>query len=447
MEHAKGFGLLILMTAFLLLFTYVGPMGWQLVSGEEKVYEPNTSVAGISIGGLTESEASTKLSGHVSDWEGQRDILLESETEKVRISSDFFLFDVEATLDEVVEGTDQDLVVRADESYQSEVESQWEPALRTNFEWEDWTAAVLEKASDLEEEPLVYSVYNFVPSDVSPLLETVAEYEISVKETSLLSELVSSMDTLTLKSEQEFSLIEAAEELPVSINEETLSIVATTIFGAALDTNFAIQQRHISQKLPDYAVLGREASVKPSQNDDFVLYNPNSSDYIISLSLEGSNLIVDVRGYPFVEQYFSSVEDVQAIEPRTIVRYSSFVNPSDVQVEQEGETGQRAFVYRSSRGESGIREKIAEDYYPPVNRVELRYGVEGEENNDSSGSGGDVSADDSSGNNNDRDQDAASDDTNTDTDADGETEGNPDDAKEVDPSNPIWEQDEADKEK
>ena len=454
MEHAKGLGLLAGMTAFLLLFTYAGPLGWQLVSGQETVYEPNTLVAGISIDGLERSEALVKLSEQSSDWKQQKDIRLESSTGAVVLSSDFLTFDVEKTLDEVVQGSSQSFVVEVDESYQSEVEEEFTTEVANNFEWESWVAQVREQASDLTDDPLTYSMYDYIPSEVLGLYETVATYETTVSSDPLLVDLLSAMNALTVNGQQSFSLIQAAEEFPVAISAETLSPIATVIYGAALETNFSIQQRHISQRLPGYAELGKEASVKPEQNDDFVLFNPNESAYSIHLSLEGSTLSAEVRGYPFVDKYSSRVDDVQEIEPRTIVQYTSYVDPGDVELKQEGKQGQSAVVYRESRGENGLTEKMAEDYYPPLNRIELRYGVEGEDNTsdedtDSSNDDGNASNDDSSDDNSAGEGEGSNSGESSEDEEQSasEEEYTGDDAPEVDPSNPIWEEDEADENK
>ncbi|MBA2173439.1 VanW family protein [Halobacillus locisalis] len=453
MEHAKGLGLLAGMTAFLLLFTYAGPLGWQLVSGQETVYEPNTAVAGVSIEGLERSEALVKLSEQSSDWKQQKDIRLESSSGAMVVSSDFITFDVEETLDEVVQGSSQSFVVEVDESYKAEVEEEFTTEVAENFEWEKWVAQVRDQASDLTDDPLTFSMYDYIPSEVLGLYETVATYETTVSSDPLLVDLLSVMNALPVNGQQSFSLLEAAEEFPVAISAETLNPIATVIYGAALETNFSIQQRHISQRLPEYAELGKEASVKPEQNDDFVLFNPNESAYSIHLALEGSTLSAEIRGYPFVDKYSSRVDDVQSIEPRTIVQYTSYVNPGDVELKQEGEQGQSAVVYRETRGENGLIEKMAEDYYPPLNRVELRYGIEGEDN--TSGEGSDSSGGDAGSNDDTSDENTAaegegsnsgeSSDNEEPTDSDEAYTG--DDAPEVDPSNPIWEEDEADENK
>ncbi|MCA0969923.1 VanW family protein [Halobacillus litoralis] len=446
MEHAKGLGLLIGMTAFLLLFTYLGPMGWQIVSSEEKVYGANTSVADVSLEGMTESEAKQALLDRVSEWKNEQEVLLQSGDETIKISTNYLEFQVDETLDHILEGTNQDFVVSTDDSYKSDIEDRWNTDLKEQFNWEAWTDQLTAEAAELIEEPLQYAVYDYLQSDVTSLYETIASYDIQVDATPALSDLVSSLSAMPVEAQEAFSLIERADEQPVAIDAESLSLVATVLFGAVLETNFTVQQRHISQRLPGYAELGKEASVKPDQNDDFVFYNPNGSHYMISLSMDGSTLSAEIRGYPLVDQYVASVEDVQEVEPRTIVQYTSFVDPGAVELKQEGKQGQRAVVYRESRGEDGFTELIAEDYYPPLNRVEWRYGVEGEENSDPAGTGdtgGTAGAGGSTGETGDPGSGGTDDEDSSDNGGDDEDE----EAEEVDPSNPIWEGDDTDNEK
>nr|WP_237458565.1 VanW family protein [Pontibacillus yanchengensis] len=172
--------------------------------------------------------------------------------------------------------------------------------------------------------------------------------------------------------------------------------MASTIYGATLKTNFTIKERHISQHRPAYIPRGREASVKVEEDHDLVFVNVNSSNYELQTEVTNGNLVARWVGYPLPDEYEVAIKDAQTLDPRTVVHYSTEVYQT--QVKQEGSSGEVYKLYRTINGESATK-LITEDYYSPVNRIEVRYQpVESSDSSSNNNSDSDSSDDDSNSN-------------------------------------------------
>nr|WP_239094150.1 VanW family protein [Bacillus sp. B15-48] len=166
-------------------------------------------------------------------------------------------------------------------------------------------------------------------------------------------------------------------------------MIATAVYETVLVTNFSIVERHIGQKLPDYAELGFEAKVNRDQRLDFVFANLNNLEYTIELSWERPNLIVQVKGSPYLYKYKVEKRNHEEFKPRTIIQYSPQLRPGATTVKERGSNGVVTTIVRKVYDENGQfsrEEFLSEDYYAPAERIEI-HALKAEtatENNDSS---------------------------------------------------------------
>src|SRR5690606_11403216 len=85
-------------------------------------------------------------------------------------------------------------------------------------------------------------------------------------------------------------------------------------------------------------------------------------------------LTVQVKGSPFLYSYNIEQSEIEEFKQKTIIQYSPQLLPNQTLVKDEGKAGFRIKTIRKVLGESGefIREElISEDYYAPIEKIEV----------------------------------------------------------------------------
>lgn len=364
---------LLLCSGFLFTFSQIGPLAYEQVFGEPRTYEAETMVGPIPIEGLTRAEARQKLAAQVSEWNDTHNVTLEMKDQNVVFQKGFIGFDIPETLNQVEDGAKNYFTVEMNESYFGVLQDKVGMDLYDQILVDKLSEKIVARAKALHEEPLHFSIYQYVEDGTTELYEVVSEYRIEVNADMDMTPLVNTLNGAVIQSQTPFSFLSLVEE----DTNQSLNAVATAIYGAVLKTNFIIKQRHISTKLPSYAELGKEASVQKKHNHDLVFTNPNEQSYQLNISEKDDRVIVKILGYPLPNSYEISLEKSRKIQPRTIVQFSERVPNGQSNVKIEGREGTSVEVYRFVEdNENVIREDfISDDYYPPVNRVEVRYGT------------------------------------------------------------------------
>jgi hypothetical protein len=192
-----------------------------------------------------------------------------------------------------------------------------------------------------------------IPIDLQTFLENVSQIEIS--------------------SESTFSMLDYLTEKKLNnLNSDTLSLIASGIYKTILPTNFSIMERNIGNQLPSNISLGYEAHLNVDSHEDFVFTNPNKGKYSIQLSMVDNALIMTLKGAKFPYQY-KITTDIQSFKPKTIIQYSPILATGKVSVTTPGKEGNLVKVYREIYQSDQLlkKELVADDYYPPVYRVEI----------------------------------------------------------------------------
>ncbi|TWT08343.1 hypothetical protein FQV26_11180, partial [Planococcus sp. CPCC 101016] len=187
------------------------------------------------------------------------------------------------------------------------------------------------------------------------------------------STIIDALDGIQLAPGSRFSFLEYITELPLTdISDGELTQIASTIYGALLQTNFEVNERSIGSQVPAEIPLGQEAAINRSLGIDFVFTNPNSSSFTLNMSKAGDSLNASISGYPFLYTYAIGITEETDIDPRLIKQYSAFVTSGN-QVEEKGRSGKRLNVIRTIlKGDEAVEvEAVSNDFYPPVHRVEV----------------------------------------------------------------------------
>ncbi|KGP90965.1 hypothetical protein N780_02810 [Pontibacillus chungwhensis BH030062] len=417
----KFFMYLLAMALFIYGFSVGGAFAYDVVMAGPKTYEEGTKVGGVSVDGLTRPEAENALKTRVQEWLNLHPVEMLTEEQSIVLSEEFLTVDVADTLDNLEEGTVNPLSVRFNRAALEGQKEAFGEEVYDHLLLDQLTADIKSQAEVLSDKSLTYSVYDYVSSGTESLFSVIAEYNQKIPDGSDVFTYTNELDGLVIEPKSNVSLLEQVNDVPLQ-NQTALNVMASGLYGAVLQTNFDIIQRHISQHLPAYAEKGREASVNLSEGHDFVFFNPNESSYKIQFEVSEETLTVQIVGYPISREYEVLIQNEREIEPRTIIQYSAFATGAEVQ--REGETGIAYDVFReiyNQNNEAIDTEFITQDYYAPVHTLEVRAEpvepvTSDNEGTDQSGTGsGDDSGSESNGDNKEN-QDSGSNENDSDDD-------------------------------
>ena len=187
------------------------------------------------------------------------------------------------------------------------------------------------------------------------------------------STVIDALDGIQLAPGTRFSFLEFIGKLPLTdISDGELTEIASAIYGAMLKTNFLVDERSIGSQVPALIPVGQEAAINRLLGIDFAFTNPNGSSFTLNMSKDSDSVNASLSGYPFLYTYAVGVAEETDIEPRLIKQYSAFVNSGN-KVAEKGRSGKRLNVIRTILdGDEALEVvTVSNDFYPPVNRVEV----------------------------------------------------------------------------
>ncbi|WP_421380211.1 VanW family protein [Bacillus salacetis] len=368
----KVFFPLLSATVFIFGFSHAGSFALDKFT-EGSVIKPSTKVASIDIGGQPEQQAKEALAQAVADWKATAVLKVELSGEETLIDLSVFHIDINKSFQSVNEGGVNPLAVSLDSDMLMQQLTAAFPDMKAEeMETEAFQQDLISQASMLPSDSVI-SLSNYFPKGS---VEEVTAEALSEKIT-ITPEIKRFIDTfpeIAIKQGSDFSFLQNLEDKGFSTDQD-LSLITSLLYKLILKTNFTIIERNTSQELPKEVELGYEAKVDASSHQDFVFANPNKTDYVIQLELLNNQIYAQLIGFPLATDYKVSLKDKEEFPPKKIVQYNPFLEKNVVRVQEEGSKGVLIKVFRQSIGENGevlAEEQIAEDFYPPVHRIEIR---------------------------------------------------------------------------
>ncbi|MGE6367602.1 VanW family protein [Planococcus kocurii] len=204
--------------------------------------------------------------------------------------------------------------------------------------------------------------------------ESVAAVEFPTNLSSSDSEtIIDALNGIQLAPKAQFSFLEFIAGLSLTTSsDDELTQIASTVYGAILQTNFLVDERSIGSQMPSVIPLGQEAAINQKLGIDLVFTNPNNSSFTLNLSKTSDSLRTSIIGLPLLYDYAIGITEQTDIEPRLIKQYSAFVKSGN-QVKEKGVAGKGLTVIRTVLDDSDALEveTVSNDFYPPVHRVEI----------------------------------------------------------------------------
>ena len=383
-----------------------------------------STVGGIDVGGMTVDEAKDILSDKINEWKNQSDMTIESPTEILTIPSEDIQYDLNQTMDQLLEKTktpwyaffikkksvDLPLVVKVN---------------ITDEELSEWPNHIdkVKTINNVETTASYLGEHNIqaVLTEANEQNDVIAEASWNIpKDYIFLDELVEELNGKKITPGNSFSFLQQVANEVSYFREDDGNFVVSMLYSLLLQTNVEIIERHSQRVIPVYSKAGIEAKVSQTDDKDFVVSNPGPYIYTIQAEKNGSKLKMAILSAPQKTKYQYKIENKEDIHYRTIYRYKKDLQPCCKRVIQNGVNGQRVEVYRVSVAENGAelsRELISTDFYLPVPEIILLALPSSEnQNNNANNENDQTNSDDTNTNNSQADPSNANADHSTNTD-------------------------------
>lgn len=329
-----------------------------------------TVVSGISVSELPKEIAKEKIEAEIDNWKETTTVSFLYKNKEITIStSEFYFFDVDETLRDAKNNQTTSLQVFLNEDTVERTLLEFLSEEKfAQLDYELLLEDLKKYGRSLRNENLMVNVHHYLNEDE----QVVAEVEIEdLLVNNHLIKAVHIFDGFIIAAKQEMSVVDHLRKNRIdTINDQVYSIVATAIYELSLQTNFKINERHISKVLPVYSQLGLEAKI--DRASDLKIYNPNTTAYRLDFELSETSLRATISGIPFDHTYRIELSDPEITAYERTVKQDLSIN--GIQVEQKGHPGQEVSVYREHLAENGSleeREWISNDVYDVVHSIEV----------------------------------------------------------------------------
>ncbi|MCM3086599.1 VanW family protein [Bhargavaea ginsengi] len=410
MENKKIMNVLIgvLLSTF---FFYLFASGGSLLAGNllfpSKDFGENTYIGPYDVSDYKEAETTKVLNEGVTDLQSRFDVEIRYLDGSFKLPQEAVEYDVSGTINEADSGQENPLLVRVKDG-----------AIRTLLEQNlgelDLTDEEINAISDGIERrlrigtmPANVQISDFLDAGrkAGETVSASAMFDGQPMTEGLINGL-GALNGVEIAGGSTVSFLQLMESLETgSLTKDEMTRIASLLYAAVLNTNFVIDERSISNRLPDGIPLGFEAAVDPATGTDLMFTNPTGATFTLATEVNGDTATLTLLGLPFLYEYSTSVTGTESFEPRLIKQFSENVTTVAPRIEEQGEDGIRATVLKTVTDESieMSMEEISTDFYPPVHRIEvhrLKPEEQPEENADNGADGNTSGGTSSDGNTN-----------------------------------------------
>ncbi|MBY0222514.1 VanW family protein [Sporosarcina aquimarina] len=360
-----------------------------------KRFGKHTYVGPFDISKLSRKKAKEKLAADFTDLEQNLAVELLVQDESVEVPSEVVTFDVDSTLSQAASGQDNSLIASVSRDGLRTVLKQNFDSLVFSEDEVDTVATKIEEYVCSGIMPQRIHLPEYVPNLYSQT-QTLASSTYSINELSKeLRLIMEDLNGTEIQPNTTLSFMEILEgKESASASDEQLTIMASMLYTAALQTNWIIDERNISSELTAEVQPGFEAAINRQLGLDFMFSNPNQTVFTIHTNWTNSQLELTIEGLSFVRTYEPEVEKLTTYEPKTVIRYSAFVSPGSVETLEVGKKGLEATVKRKVllNGSLEEYEDVSVDFYVPQPRIERHHLVQAEKPSDGTNQDGNSSS-------------------------------------------------------
>lgn len=370
----KVFIILLFSTVYMLGFSHYGSLAINNMIDPENKFEENTLIGSVNVSNKSVAEANDLIKKETEKW--KKDSIIEftyKETSTV-FNAGSFIFNTEKTLGHGQSGKQNVMQVMLKKNAIEEFIPTLSSKLAIeNIDKDKLTSDLLAGAAMLDGSPQVFQLEKYMDGSTEQN-EVISKASISLEDREReIRLLIKALPEIEIPAKTQVSLVEAIKAANITKKDKlSTSIFASALYEAIMPTNFNIMERNISRELPEYAKLGYEARIDLEKQVDLVFSNPNDTAYKLSFSIEGSKLVVTLKGHSFLYKYNLVIEEQTKFKPNTIKQYSALMKEHESKVSAEGKDGLLIRLIRKTIDENGeeiLSEVLSDDFYNPVHRV------------------------------------------------------------------------------
>lgn len=354
---------------------------WYMLSGYKAgLYEEDTMLGNVYLGGLSEDQVIPKMVDRTNEWIGDETIefRINYQGYTYEIDREVFLFDFDTSLFYLDEGTTNPLIVTFQGSTRNELlaEIQSLPYLEEVNGLIDYDRLIADILQDVSQMKTFSqkNLENYLPEDQMPnsvITSEIVDLPATIDADSIVDKLIELNEEASITVESK-TLLDLLETLSETFSDRELQFIAKGMLGASLETNFAINEVHYlpfvdtsMYTFNSFPFYGKNAYINRVTEQSFSLFNPNETNYTFLFSAKsGNDLQVDLIGLPFAYE-------IEVTYKETILPYS-VQSTNNVGLVQSGLNGKVVEVVRvitDVYGDIVYDKEIIFEFYPPVKEV------------------------------------------------------------------------------
>jgi len=356
-------------------------------------FKENTWIGPIDVSGLNKEQSLQLLSMKTDEWKQKNHMTSQFLFEIAKMKTDTVAFDVQGSVNKAQNGQINPLQVSLNENLWNDHLSELGFTGQEDIiDYDTFKQDLLSFARDLHSTRENFNLTSYINRKQIGVFEIAqASMPFSLGDASAAS-WIRKHSTILVEPNQSLSLNEIFISEPEGLYSEGFkTILASTIYKAALESPFQIFERHISQTNPFKIQAGFEAYI--DDNRDFVIENVYGFPLTIETKQISNQLVVTIIG-PDV-----GIEvDLDPLD-RKVLPYRVQIQTIEKSVPQKTDKGLEGVEVNVSRTVFLNREKkgtfdVSKDLYFPVHEIQYRHKVKSSEmtpspsSDSSTGSGG-----------------------------------------------------------
>ena len=335
-------------------------------------FKENSWIGPIDVSGLDKAQSLQLLSKKTEEWKQQKQIASQFLFESTYVDPKTFIFDVQHSVNNAINGQKNPLQVSLDEQL-------WKDhLLELGFtgqedivDFDTFKQDILSFAHDLQPSSRNFHLTAYInPQETGASEIAQASMPFSLSDNSI-SSWIRKHSTIRVEPNQSLSLNDIFISEPEGLySDEFKTILASTMYKASLESPFQILERNSSHTNPYKIQAGFEAFI--AKNRDFIIENVYGLPLTIESKQINNQLVVTLLG-PDV-----GIEiDLNPLE-RKVLPYRVQIQTIEKSVPQKTEKGIEGVEVKLSRSVFLNREKkatfdVAQDLYFPIHEVQYRH--------------------------------------------------------------------------
>ncbi len=328
-----------------------------------------TTVGTVLLGDMASNEYDIALLLGISEWRDQADYTIRYGLYDKPVPLDTFDFDIDATLDSIVEGRQNSAMFFVSEqalfSFETGLGESFGVDIVDALDFEALMRAILEDMGNMSLQKN-YNLYHYLDDDVAK--RTLSSAIVSQVAAADVDAILAAVEEIHIKAETRFSLLGALDDM--GLTNDQLSVVASGLQAVIMPTPFSGIIRQQFLQPPTWAAPGKNVRILQVSQVDLTFFNPLNRDFTVRIEATApTTLEFTLLGLPFAAVF--SVEQVTDTVPfKTTYIEDSSIGPDTfgVVIVEEGDKT----IYRllTQEGRQGAIMTFYKTIYHPDGTLE-----------------------------------------------------------------------------